>query len=606
VPTIDVPVSLLWQSVGTKLPPGELADALKRLGCDVEGEVELAIHRCPACRESFELRASEEPPRECPSCGKEPAASGGWFTEPGTTAIRVDLLPVRPDLFDPGGMGRALRTFLGLQEVPVEYEAGAPSLKVQVEASVSDKGSYRPWIGCAAVRSVVFTEDTLRSIMKLQENLHWGVGRDRRLASIGVYDLARVAGDVVYRARRPEEIRFAPLGWDEAVDASVILGRHPKGTAFAHLLEGMQRYPLLLDSDEQVLSMPPIINGDSTKVTLGTTELFVDVTGTAPRPVEFALQVFVTSLHELLPGSTLEAVTITDPDGGERVTPDLGRRSFPLDPSLPARILGVEIAADDVPGHLRRMGHTVRARDGGFVVGVPAYRNDIMHPQDLAEDVGISYGYDRIVPAILPTDLAAQPLRVEELSRIGHETFRGLGLLEVMTSSLLSRRRAFTMLGQDLDEGTVLVENPATEDQEVLRCSLIPGLLGSLAANVGRELPQRIYEIGDVSFLHDTAETGAVERRFAAAAILGPKVGFADVRSIARALLREYGWDMVVRPLQKPFLLEGRAASVGIPDSDRCLGVFGELHPEVLERHHLHHPAVVLEIDLESLFPAET
>ncbi len=606
MPTIDVPVPLLWQSVGKKLPAADLADALKRLGCDVEGEVELAIHRCPACRESFELRTSEEPPKECPFCGEEPAASGGWHTQPGAAAIRVDLLPVRPDLFDPGGMGRALRTFLGLQEAPVEYEAEVPSVEVQVEASVRDDDSYRPWIGCAVVRSVVFTEETLRSVMKLQENIHWGVGRDRRLASLGVYDIARVTGDITYCTLLPEKIRFAPLGWNEAVDASVILGRHPKGITFAHLLEGMRRYPMLLDSNEQVLSMPPIINGDSTKVTLGTTELFVDVTGTAPRPVEFALQVFVTSLRELLPGAVLEAVTIRESDGTERVTPDLERRSFLLDPSLPAGILGVEISGDQVPGHLRRMGHTARAEGENLVVGVPPYRNDIMHPQDLVEDVGISYGYDRIVPEVIPTDLPAQPLRVEELSRIAHETFRGLGLMEVMTSSLLSRRRAFTMLGQDVDQRAVLVENPATEDQEMLRCSLVPGLLASLAANVGRELPQRIYEIGDVTFADERAETGAVERRFAAAAILGPKVGFADVRSVAVSVFREYGRDIVVRPVVRPFLLKGRAASLEMLDSDRCVGVMGELHPEVLERHHLHHPVVVLEMDLESLFPAET
>jgi phenylalanyl-tRNA synthetase beta chain len=603
VPTIDVPVSLLWESVGTKLPAKDLADSLKRLGCDVEGEVELAIHRCPWCRESFELRTSEDPPRECPSCGNEPATASGWLTEQGATAIRVDLLPVRPDLFDPGGMGRALRTFLDLQDTPVEYEAQSPSMDVQVEESVRDTRSYRPWIGCAVVRGVVFTEETLRSIMKLQENLHWGVGRDRRLASIGVYDLAHVAGGITYCTRHPETIRFAPLGWEEDTDASVILGRHPKGVAFAHLLEGMDGYPLLVDSNDQVLSMPPIINGDSTKVTLGTTELFVDVTGTAPRPVEFALQVFVTSLQELLPGSVLEAVTIREPDGAARVTPDLGRRSFRLDPFLPSRILGVGIRHEEVPGHLRRMGHTARVEGQTLVVGVPPYRNDIMHPQDLVEDVGIAYGYDKIVPEILPTNLAAQPLRVEELSLIAHETLRGLGLMEVMTGSLVSRRRAFTMLGRDIDESAVLVENPATEDQEVLRCSLIPGLLGSLAANVGRELPQRIYEIGDVTFVDGTAETGAAERRYAAAAILAPKVSFADVRSIAAALAREYGHDVVVEPTSSPHLLEGRAATIRLGGSDHRVGLFGEVHPEVLEKHHLHHPAVVLEVDLEALFP---
>ena len=55
-------------------------------------------------------------------------------------------------------------------------------------------------------------ETSLVAIMKLQENLHWGVGRDRKLASIGVYDLATISGDITYRTMDPDKDKFVPLG----------------------------------------------------------------------------------------------------------------------------------------------------------------------------------------------------------------------------------------------------------------------------------------------------------------------------------------------------------------------------------------------------------
>ena len=144
--------------------------------------------------------------------------------------------------------------------------------------------------------------------MKLQENLHWALGRNRKLASIGVYDLRHGrARRSSYTTEDPDQGRFVPLGTTDGVRAHAPRrsSRTPEGAApIEHLLDGFARYPMLRDAAGQVLSMPPIINSEETKVHPGSRRLFIDVTGTGERIVQRALNILVTSLMENLPGVT--------------------------------------------------------------------------------------------------------------------------------------------------------------------------------------------------------------------------------------------------------------------------------------------------------------
>ncbi len=165
-------------------------------------------------------------------------------------------------------------------------------------------------------------ETSLIAIMKLQENLHWGVGRDRKLASIGIYDLAMITGPIIYRTIDPDKEPFVPLGMPgKKMTGRQILESHPKGMAYAELLTPLARYPVLIDAKQRVLSMPPIINSDDTKLKQGTTRVFIDVTGISQAAVTKTLDTLVCSLAEI--GGTIETVEIVDADGKKRTTPNL-------------------------------------------------------------------------------------------------------------------------------------------------------------------------------------------------------------------------------------------------------------------------------------------
>ena len=208
--------------------------------------------------------------------------------------MRLDLLADRPDLFDVGGLARALRGTLGIESGLPKYAAKPSGLTVTVDKSLGDKSSYRPFIACAVMTLPPVDETSLIAIMKLQENLHWGVGRDRKLASIGVYDMATITGDITYRTIDPDKEPFVPLGMPgKKMSGRQILESHPKGMAYAELLADHKRYPVLVDAKDQVLSMPPIINSDETKLKKGTTRVFIDVTGISQAAVTKSLDTLV-------------------------------------------------------------------------------------------------------------------------------------------------------------------------------------------------------------------------------------------------------------------------------------------------------------------------
>jgi phenylalanyl-tRNA synthetase beta chain len=249
------------------------------------------------------------------------------------------------------------------------------------------------------------------------------------------------------------------------------------------------------------------------------------------------------------------------------------------------------------------MGHDVApGADGTLEISVPAYRNDILHPRDLMEDAAIAYGYHNIEPVLVPTLTVGNEREVEQVGRIARETLCGLGFHEVMTLQLTAEEAAYDALRRPRREDHAAVSHPISTEQTMLRPTVAPGLLDTLTVNSHREYPQRIFEVGDVTTLVES-ETGAAERRHAAAAVIGQGMGVTEVRAAAEAVLREFGWRIRTDAADLPAYLPGRGAVITAvrDDGERLVGELGELHPAVLEAFKLRHPAAIFELDLTEL-----
>jgi phenylalanyl-tRNA synthetase beta chain len=592
MPVVAVSVKRLNRLLTREHPMDDLVYALQQLGCDVEDTAEMALYRCPACQAPNDKLSQEDPPKRCDYCGHESETPFERFAV--DKVIRLDLLADRPDLFDAGGLARALKGWLGIEQGLPRIPVADGPVSVAIDPILSQKGTYRPHIACALVELPPLDQDSLREIMRLQENLHWGIGRDRKLASIGVYDMDTLEPPIRYTTVDPKTFTFQPLGIPGTpMSGKRILEEHPKGVAYAHLMDEYTRYPILIDAREQVLAMPPIINSDETKCRLGTTRLFIDVTGIARDPVLNSLKTLVSALVEI--GGRVETVRMQGPDGELR-TPDLNPRTIDLHYEEAVRWTGLGMTPDEFMGYLRKMRLDVEPAGKAHRVTYPAFRTDIRHEVDLFEDLAIGYGYDRIQPEMVRSLTIGKARPEEELSGIVRQAMLGLGFQEIMTLNLQSIERHFTRFRMEPGEEHLVVANPKTIEQKVVRSHMKTGVMETLQKNRRKAMPQKVFELGNVLLLDPEAETGVREYRHLAFGITGPQVGYAEARQALDAVLREIGRTGEYQPVEQAFFNEGRGAEV--TGDSGLWAQLGEIHPEILNAFQLVYPAVFCELRL--------
>lgn len=527
--------------------------------------------------EFLELVGTRMTAEECEAkvtmMGAAPEASDG-------TLMRFDLPNNRPDLWSVEGVARILRGYLGLETGLPSYEMGDSDVVFEVDASVRD---VRPFGVGAIVRGVEFTESLLKSLIDLQEKLHLVHGRKRRKVAIGIHDVDKVRAPFVYKAVPPKSIRFVPLGHSGEMDLQEILDRHEKGIEYGPVLAGKDRYPIIVDADGNVLSFPPIINGVVTQLTPETRNLFLDVTGTSADAVSTALNVVCTALAER--GARIESVELRTSNGTRR-SPDLRPAKHEVDVAFANGLLGLSLTPAAMAECLRRMRHGADPHGGTIAVRSAGYRSDILHPVDLVEDIAIGYGFDQI-PLVLPRrQTIGSSTALNDLSDGLRTLLVGHGYLEAVSLTVAPPEEPFESLPR------ASIANPVAAEQSRVRSSLLPSLLALLALNKHRDLPQRVFEVGD-------AVRAMRNVRLVSGVSLHAKAGFTEAKSLLQGLFRDLGRSFQIEAADNPNFVAGRCATVKIGGAP--VGVFGEVHPKVLSGYELGYPAVAFEVDVQAL-----
>lgn len=594
MPVISVEGEWLNQLLGQDYKVEDLADALEQIGCDVEEVIDVERFRCPNCGNAVEGSLGAEVTRRCNWCEHEQESA---FEKIGKSkVIRLDLLAARPDLFDVGGISRALKGYLGEVQGLPEYVVETSDLKVQVDPSVDSEECSRPFIRCAVIEMENIDDTTLVALMKLQEALHWGVGRDRKLASIGVYDLDTITGPIRYSTIDPVHESFEPLGRaGSPMTGQQILEEHPKGIAYAKLLAHHQRFPALIDARNTILSMPPIINSEATKVKLGSRRLFVDVTGISESAVVKSLDTFVSSLLEL--GGKAFSVEIEHADGSTITSPDLTPREVEIDLAAAKRWLGLPLDQESLTASLHRMrldATPIAESAGMFLVRYPALRTDFKHMVDVFEDLAIGYGYKNIVPSFAGQATTGQARPEDDKSALVRDVLLGLGFSEIMSLPMTTEELHFEKFGMEVPEHYARIANPKLKAMTVVRSHLMTGLMEHLRENRRAPLPLRFFELDNVTVLDSAAETGAREERHLSIVEMGKEASYASIRSVIDALLFELGLVGQYTVSGHVSFIPGRVADIST--GTQIEGVLGELHPQVITNFGLDHPVAMAEL----------
>ncbi len=592
MPVVAVSVKRLNELLNKKYKMNILVDALEQLGCDVEDTAELGLFQCPACQTPNDRLEHEEPPKRCDICGFE---SEEPFEKYATDkVIRIDLLADRPDLFDTGGLSRALKGYLELEQGLAEFTVKEGKVEVNVDPVLLQKETFRPYIACAVITMPPLDQTSLREIMRLQENLHWGIGRDRKLSSIGVYDMGTLTPPIKYTTVDPIKFKFCPLGMPGVqMTPQKILEEHPKGIAYAHLMDNYKRYPILMDANNLVLAMPPIINSDETKCKINSSRLFVDVTGITQDAVINSLNTLVSALIEL--GGEVETVKMNYPEGSKE-TPDLSPKKINIKLEAAQNWLGLDFSREEFMGYFHKMRLNVEPKKDVYEVSYPAFRSDIRHEVDLYEDLAIGYGFKNIQTKLVPSLTIGEARKEEEISQMVREAMTGLGFAEIMSLHLQSVERHFIKYQMEPGKEHVIIKNPKTIEQKVARCHLMTGIMETFYKNRRKTVPQHIFEVGNIILINPKMETGTNEYRHLAFAIIGPETGYAEGRMVLDAVMSELNYKGDYKPVSHPAFCQGRCAEL---TGDAGLWArAGEIHPQVLNNFGLIYPVTYCELRL--------
>ncbi|VDK38353.1 unnamed protein product [Taenia asiatica] len=512
------------------------------------------------------------------------------------TIYKVEVPANRYDLLCAEGLTRALLIFQNRLVTP-EYKALAPKDPMRVTATESVK-LVRPYVVCAVLRDITFDKRRYASFIDLQDKLHQNIGRRRSLVAIGTHDLDTLVPPFVYTALPPGDIRFRPLNQTKeytAVELMQLYSSESHLKAYLDIIRDKPVYPIIRDSKGVVLSMPPIINGEHSKITLATKNVFVECTATDLNKASIVVDTIVTMFSEYCARPfTTEQVEVTQWDGSRACYPRLQQRTALVGMEYINTLVGIECSEAEVTQLLTRMGLTscvadedvrilagkIHDRSSVLSVRIPPTRQDVLHPCDIAEDVAIAYGYDRVEESLPTTFTMVTDQPLNRLTDMIRAEIALCGFTEALTFSL------------------------------VVRTTLLPGLLSTLSNNRSLPLPLKLFEVQDVVLKDPSKDVGCRNNRRACAVYCNKTSGFEVVHGLLDRLMHvlEVTYEENAKPerlayhlkeVDDPTYFRGRCADIILLPLGQSIGRLGVVHPNVLRNFDLSLCVSAFEIDIE-------
>jgi len=545
--------------------------------------------------------------------------------------LKVEIPANRYDLLSVEGLALTISNYLfsgsqkALLPANTSHKCNPHATHVDVDPIVK---TVRGYVVAGIIRNVTFTQESYDSFIDLQDKLHHNLGRRRTLVSIGTHDLDKVKAPFKYTAKKREDFSFVPLNQTKEFRGDELLKFYendPHLKVYLPIIQNSEVIPLILDAENRVLSMPPIINSHMSRLTLDTKNVFIEITATDKTKALMALNVILSNFSLYSSDKfSFEQVEIRDQNETfvSPITPL--QKSFNCPKDYLERIIGMPVDGSQVPTYLAKMGLNVTSADNeNFTVAVPFYRTDVMHPCDIAEDLAIAIGYNN-VPFIEPNVIClGKQYPLNKMSELARVELAVAGFHECLNFSLCSTEEITKKMLKDKDELAIEIANPKTLDFQVGRTSLIPGIIKSLVANKSHELPLKLFEIGDIILLRkakagpnskpkrteigqyfgDDEEIGAFnERRICIAHSNNSSSGLDIVHGAMDLLFTKLFGTKInyeLRENKSPYLFLNLQSAVYV--NGEKIGEMGILHPEVLKINKWPYPTSVVELDFEKL-----
>ena len=545
MPTVTLNKNVFEKLVGKKLPLDKLKDRISMLGTDLE-----------------KIEGNE---------------------------IQVEIFPNRPDMLSEQGFARAFSSFIGVKTGLRKYDIKKSGQRVIVEKGME---KIRPYTVCAIVRNLKFDDEKIREVIQVQEKLHTTFCRNRKKAAIGIYPLENIKLPIYFKAMKPKEIKFRPLEASKEMTGLQVLSQHPAGRDYAHLVEGLNKFAVFIDSDNKIMSLTPIINSHLTgKINEKTTDIFIEFSGFDLEYQKIGLNILAALFADM--GGKVESMDIVY-ENKTITTPNLTPTKMKVDVNYVNQKIGLELKEKDMKKHLEKMGY---GYESGNVL-VPAYRADVMHAIDVAEDIAIAFGFENFEEEIPKVSTIAEGDKFEAFKSRVANILVGLGLIETCSYHLINKDDQIKKMNAKIE--CVNLSNPTTEEYNTLRSWMLPCLMNVFKHNKHYEYPQKIYDIGVVFKKGGNAESNVEEFTRLGVASSHQTIEYTEIKQILDYLLRMLNLEFKIIDYEHPSFIQGRVGRVIV--NGKKVAIIGEMHPQVLENFELDMPVSAFELNLSELF----
>lgn len=498
--------------------------------------------------------------------------------------IRIEYSPNRPDYCTDFGIALGLQGLLGVKKgMPKLDIKKNENYQINVNSSVS---AIRPFVTAIVATNGIIDEHLLKELLVMQEDLHFGLGRRRKKSSIGIHDLDKISFPLRYSVTS-RDYQFVPLHSNEKNSINQILKNSEVGQEYGHLLGNSSKIPIIMDAQDDTISIPPIINAAKTSVTTKTKNLFVEVTGLDKNDVEDVLSVVAMTLQSA--GFQLNRVKIS---GAKNSTPLFQSRKMQLDSALVENTLGIHLSSNQISTSLKKSRIDTSLRGKKIDCTIPRYRFDIFGPMDLIEEVALGYGIENLEPTLSPSQtIGNKNEQTRNLDSI-NSIMTGLGYIEVLNSSLTSKRVLYDMTNRNSEKLITVLDSKSLE-HTLLRDSLIPGMLETLSRNIHEQYPQKIFETGTVF----EKSTSLREEIHLCVLSSHKDANFSEIKSVLQSLLAtKFGNTSKTKSTLHPTFENGRVANIIF--EDKKIGIIGEISENTKKNFKIREPVTAFEIKL--------
>ncbi|KMZ05509.1 phenylalanine--tRNA ligase beta subunit [Drosophila simulans] len=586
MPTIGVKRDLLFEALGKTYTDDEFQDLCFAFGLELD---EVTTEKQMLTKEQGDVAAAANASEEI--------------------IYRIDIPANRYDLLCLEGLVTGLLVFQGKLKPP-KFQFVEPA-KRQVLKIDPSTAQIRPYAVAAVLRNVTFTQASYNSFIDLQDKLHQNICRKRTLVAIGTHDLDTLQGPFSYEALAPNQIKFKPLNQTKEMTGSELMdfySTHAQLKQYLPIIRESPVYPVIYDANRVVLSLPPIINGDHSKISLKTKNVFIECTATDRTKAKVVLDTIVCLFSEHCAQKfTVEPCDVVQPDGSVISYPELEVREERISVKRANAYIGIDEPAEKLADMLTRMYLEAKVDGDSLVVKIPPTRHDVIHACDIYEDVAIAYGYNNIKKSLPAFMQIAKQFPLNKLTEQLREQVAQAGFTEALTFTLCSRDDIGRKLNKNIDAlPAVHIGNPKTLEFQVVRTTLLPGLLKTLVANRKMPLPLKLFEISDVVVADESTEVGARNERRVCAVNCNKTAGFEVVHGLLDRVMQllSVPWKSAsgtkgyyLQATEDPSYFPGRCANVMYDGV--VIGKIGVLHPTVLQAFELTTPCSAVEFTIE-------